>query len=549
MVDETHEPLIRVAALHALVYCERLFYLEEVEELRLADANVFAGRSLHEELAQEDIDRCDTLQLSSESLGLTGKLDAVRRRDGSWFPYEHKKGRAFKTDHENPAAWATDALQVCAYGLLMEEALGVPILEGRIRYHADNLTVRVQLDAALRGEVTRAVDRARQLRSEVNRPAVTPHAGRCLRCSLAPVCLPEEERLSQSADWETVRLFPPKRDGQTVHILAHRSQAGRRGDTLCVHLETGEDQSFPIQEVAAVVVHGNSQITTQALHLCAAHDIAVHWISTGGRYLCGSAPGTGAVQRRIRQYRALSDAEFPLVLARRLVHARVESQLRYLLRATRGDQSRRCAVRPQLMEIRAALARAAHARSIETLRGEEGTAGRAYFSALPHLLSPETDPLLRPLGRSRRPPRDRFNALLSFGYALLYRAVLQAVVTVGLEPALGFFHTPRSAAHPLVLDMMELFRVPVWDITLIGSVNRRQWDPAADFEAAKDHVWLSENGRRKAISLFETRLLDVWRHPVTEYSLSWERAMELEVRLLEKEWCGQPGLFARARLR
>jgi len=97
--------------------------------------------------------------------------------------------------------------------------------------------------------------------------------------------------------------------------------------------------------------------------------------------------------------------------------------------------------------------------------------------------------------------------------------------------------------------MMELFRVPVWDITLIGSVNRRQWDPAADFEAAKDHVWLSENGRRKAISLFETRLLDVWRHPVTEYSLSWERAMELEVRLLEKEWCGQPGLFARARLR
>lgn len=120
---------------------------------------------------------------------------------------------------------------------------------------------------------------------------------------------------------------------------------------------------------------------------------------------------------------------------------------------------------------------------------------------------------------------------------------------MGLEPALGFFHTPRSAAHPLVLDLMELFRVPVWDIAMIGALNRRQWDPRSDFIVARDHVWLSDQGQRKAIELYERRLEERWKHPITDYSLSYARTIELEVRLLEKEWTGEPGLFARARLR
>jgi CRISPR-associated protein Cas1 len=156
---------------------------------------------------------------------------------------------------------------------------------------------------------------------------------------------------------------------------------------------------------------------------------------------------------------------------------------------------------------------------------------------------------MRPTGRSRRPPRDRFNALLSFGYALLYRSVMQAVIAVQLEPALGFFHTPRSAAHPLVLDLMELFRVPVWDMPLVGSVNRKQWDVTGDFSVTKERVWLSAEGRKKAIGIYERRLKECWRHPVTKYSLSYARTIELEARLLEKEWTGTPGLFAQSRLR
>jgi len=199
--------------------------------------------------------------------------------------------------------------------------------------------------------------------------------------------------------------------------------------------------------------------------------------------------------------------------------------------------------------MREALQKISRAEGAMVVRGHEGLAARAYFNLLPTLLRPEVPAAMRPDGRNRRPPRDRFNALLSFGYALLYQNVLQAILAVGLEPALGFFHTPRSAAQPLVLDLMELFRLPIWDVTLIGSVNRLQWDPQADFQVTPGRVWLSDAGRRKAIALFENRLADVWRHPAIGYSLSYARLIELEVRLLEKEWTGQPGLFARMRLR
>jgi CRISPR-associated protein Cas1 len=96
---------------------------------------------------------------------------------------------------------------------------------------------------------------------------------------------------------------------------------------------------------------------------------------------------------------------------------------------------------------------------------------------------------------------------------------------------------------------MELFRVPVVDVAVLGSINRGQWDPDADFAVTGEKVWLSESGRRKFIEVYERRRAEEWRHPVVGYSLSWARTIELEARLLEKEWCGAPGLFARFRLR
>ena len=156
---------------------------------------------------------------------------------------------------------------------------------------------------------------------------------------------------------------------------------------------------------------------------------------------------------------------------------------------------------------------------------------------------------LRPSGRSRRPPRDRFNCLLSFGYALVHSLVHRSILAVGLEPAFGFFHQPRTAAPPLVLDVMELFRTALWEMPLVGSINRGQWQLEEDFECYPDHVWLSPEGKKKTIQLFEQRLQESHKHPHTGQSLSYACMAELEVRLLEKEWTGCPGLFAQMRIR
>jgi CRISPR-associated protein Cas1 len=145
--DTTDTVPLRVHALHALAYCERLFYLEEVENLRVADERVYAGRRLHVEIARdEDEDEWLTLTLESEHWGLRGKVDCVRRRDGMLLPYEHKRGRAARAQDGTAEAWASDRLQVIAYAMLIEEHTERAVTEGRVRYHADNTMVRVPID-------------------------------------------------------------------------------------------------------------------------------------------------------------------------------------------------------------------------------------------------------------------------------------------------------------------------------------------------------------------------------------------------------------------
>ena len=335
-MDSPAEPLIRVMALHALAYCERLFYLEEVEEIRIADDAVFAGRTLHEELSktEQESGQWTSLEMASETLGIVGKVDCLRRADGSTIPYEHKRGRP-RRDEKTATAWPADALQISAYGMLLEEETGSDVVEGRIRYHAEAVTVRVPLDDVARRSVRDAVIRAKELRRSPERPPVASNDRLCIRCSLSPVCLPEEERLAGDPLWEPIRLFPTDSERKTIHVTEPGSRVGRSGNTLEVVTPDNNKIRFPIHEVGAVVLHGYPQVTTQALHFCAGNEVPVHLISGGGRYVACLANGTGSVQRRLRQYRALSDTDTCMQLARRLALSKVEGALRYLLRATR----------------------------------------------------------------------------------------------------------------------------------------------------------------------------------------------------------------------
>ncbi len=272
------EPPLRVMSLHALAYCPRLFYLEEVEELRVADDRVYAGRELHASLEADEDGESTQLELADPGLGLVGKVDALRRRDGSFLPYEHKRGRCRRGD-AGPEPWPSDRLQVIAYAVMIESATGQVVPEGRIRYHAENVTVRVPIDDLARADLAEAVAAARRLRESTERPPVAENEKLCVRCSLAPVCLPEEVRQAEhpDRDHEPLRLFPPDRDGASLHVTVPGASIGRSRDEVVVRLPDGTPPtSRPIRQLDAVVIHGYGQITTQALGLCADHGVAVH---------------------------------------------------------------------------------------------------------------------------------------------------------------------------------------------------------------------------------------------------------------------------------
>lgn len=545
-------PTIRVMALHALEYCERLFYLEEVEEIRVADAAVWAGRRLHVEL--DEPEEVVDVTMESAELGLRGRVDAIRRRDGRLHLVEHKRGRSKKGADDRATAWPSDRLQAMAYALLLEEHSGQEIPEVRIRYHRDNQTVRLEVTDEARSMVAAAVERARDLMRSPDRPPVTDNENLCVRCSLAPVCLPEEDRFAEAANDgrelpTPLRLFPADTERRSLHVVTQGARVGRSGGELAVAEREQKPTRVGIRQVSDVVLHGNAQITTQAMRLCADEDVPVHVLTTSGAYIGVFHGGEGTVQRRIRQFRALGDPMMARTLARRLTAAKIEMQVRHMLRASRKDEALREQVAGELEIMRAGLRGVVHAENREAIMGHEGSAARAYFAGLRFLVHPDAGEEMVPEGRSRRPPRDRFNALLSFGYGLLYRDVVSAILRVGVDPAFGFLHQPRSTAFPLALDLMELFRVPLVDMAVLGAVNRRTFVASEDFVVTGPQVWLSESGRKKAIEIYERRKHEEYRHPVIGYTLSYARMIELEIRLAEKEWSGEAGLFAKLRIR
>lgn len=228
-------------------------------------------------------------------------------------------------------AWPSDRLQTLAYALLLAEHRGEPIPE-------------------VEREVSTAVSRAKELRASLQRPPVTASEKLCRTCSLAPVCLPEEERFAEGADESPQRLFPPDDSRRIVHIVEQGASVSKDGEQLVVWIPDGTKKPLPGLTVSALILHGNVQISTQAIHFCAANGVGVHWLSYGGHYVGAVTPGAGGVQRRARQFRALEDHGLRVRLSARIAQAKVENMIRYLLKG-RGERLQLSVFRVQMTRV------------------------------------------------------------------------------------------------------------------------------------------------------------------------------------------------------
>lgn len=165
------------------------------------------------------------------------------------------------------------------------------------------------------------------------------------------------------------------------------------------------------------------------------------------------------------------------------------------------------------------LKKLAHAQNPDEARGLEGDAARIYFAALPNVIKPSARSTFAFTTRNRRPPRDCFNALISFLYALMLGDCRSALETVGLDPQLGFLHAVRPGRESLALDLLEEFRAPLCDRLALTLINREQIKDKDFDKRDGGSVLLNDNGRKAVIAAYQARKQEELIHPVLGQSV------------------------------
>lgn len=316
-----------------------------------------------------------------------------------------------------------------------------------------------------------------------------------------------------------------------LYVTTERARCSLDGATIVVKVEDDVRLRVPIQHLEGVVMFGATYMTPECMGALAEAGISVAFLSFTGRFLARveGLPG-GSVALRRAQHRAADLPERKLDLARAFVIGKLASQRAFLRRQAREQDA---AAIGEQADLLAALARSASAVvDLDALRGLEGSGARAYFSVFGRFL--RGDPGFSFAGRSRRPPRDRINALLSFGYALLMRDCVTAAASAGLDPALGFLHEDRPGRLGLALDLMEELRVPVVDRLVISLVNRGQLKPVDVVERPDGGFELAAAGRKTFLTAYQEAKNVELTHAFLDHKTTWGLVPHLQARLFAK---------------
>ncbi|MEA3403930.1 MAG: CRISPR-associated endonuclease Cas1 [Armatimonadota bacterium] len=300
-----------------------------------------------------------------------------------------------------------------------------------------------------------------------------------------------------------------------------------RGERLLVSLSGALIDELRIGELGTLVIIGNVTLTTPAIAALLENQVPVAFLSLGGQFRGRLEPplSTSVAVRRA-QFLALEDADFALALARQSVAAKLLNCRALLLRSRRRRQLPEAGAAPTVLRTSAELA--SHARSVEEVRGIEGRASAAYFEAFGALLA---DPW-EFNGRSRRPPRDEPNALLSLGYTLLLTRVMAGVQIAGLNAGAGFLHTSHHGSPALALDLMEEFRSTIVDQVVLQALNGGIVAPEHFETTEKLPHALTRAGFERFVGEFERRLQEGFtpkgRSTPTSYGdFIWSQALAL----------------------
>lgn len=327
----------------------------------------------------------------------------------------------------------------------------------------------------------------------------------------------------------------------TVYVTTEGAALKKDGENLVAEIEGVEKARVPLHMLASVVTFGPILISPALIGICAERGITIALMDRVGRFQARiEGPVSGNVLLRRAQYR-LADAATDVV--RSIVMGKISNQRAVIRRALRDYGSEmpepaRAALNQTTERLAMILRRVQMADdSIDLLRGSEGEAAMLYFAVFDHLIrSPDAE--LRWSSRSRRPPLDPMNALLSFLYTLLTHDCRSACEAVGLDPAVGFLHRDRPGRPSLALDLMEELRAPLADRLALSLVNRRQLR-AGDFRHMESGaVLLTDEARKTVLTAWQERKKEERLHPFLQEKAPFGLVPYLQAQMLARHLRG-----------
>ena len=328
----------------------------------------------------------------------------------------------------------------------------------------------------------------------------------------------------------------------TLYVMTPQAWVHLDNATLRVDVEREKRLQVPLHHVGSLVCFGNVLVSPALMHRLAEEGKSLVLLDDAGRFKARlEGPVSGNVLLRIAQHRAAQDAPGALELARACVAGKLRNSRALVLRGAResSDADDTAFLQRTSDNLAASLRAAATANDPDTLRGVEGEAARGYFEALNCIVKPAYRDTFRLDGRTRRPPRDRFNALLSFLYSMLMNDCRSALEATGLDPQIGFLHAVRPGRAALALDMQEEFRAALCDRFALTLINRGQL-AEGDFEPREGGaVLLADQGRRKVVAAWQERKQEELTHPLLEQKMPLGLLPFVQARLLARTVRGE----------
>lgn len=530
--------------LNEFVYCPRLFHLEWVQQEFATSDDVEEGRYLHRVVDQETGNLPDesealagraarSVSLSSQRLGMATRMDLVEDGgDGTVVPVDYKKGHPDK----NGEAWPSDRVQVLVQALLLQEA-GYVVERAEIWYAETRQRVHIMVDDAALKEITDTVKRAWEVAADPVAPPPLHDSPRCPRCSLVGICLPDELeslRVPPAQRRPLKRLMAPVLEGRPVYVTVQGAVIGVRHERLEIRLKSELEVSYRLIDISQVCVFGNVTVSAQAVRALMSRDIPVLWFSYGGWFsgIAEGLPGKN-VDLRIAQFCATELRR--LEISRRMISGKIRNSRTMLRRNSRG------VVDDVGGQLKSLALQAMQADSPQRLLGIEGTAARLYFENFISLLGENVRIDVSGFsegGRTRRPPGDPVNALLSFCYSLLVKDLTVTLEAVGFDPYYGMFHRPRFGRPALALDLAEEFRSLIAESVVLQVLNNGEVGPR-DFKFRAGGCMLEADGRKAVLRAYERRLDQEVTHPQFGYKASYRRVMDIQARMLGAVMLGE----------